>query len=193
MARHSLEPRAAIDRATALGALLRNRGANPLNYTISPKQGLVKPTTRPRPKLGYRAMGSGKTRRRKTPSLLRGVIANNLTARARRVFPASTNIPMDIRRASSDTERDRLTKSTIQRIMAGETSATLEQIEGLAKALDVSPYQLLIPDLDARNPQVAKGATAAEESLYRKIAHEAVEEALARSRPGLSRTPKAKQ
>lgn len=134
-------------------------------------------------------MGST-TRRRKIPSLLRGVIARNVKTRAARVFPVSTNIPMDIRRASAQTDDDRLTKSTVQRVMAAETSATLEQLEKLAHALDLSPYQLLIPELDPRNPQVVKGATADERELYRKIAKEVAQEVLAESKPAVSKRPK---
>lgn len=132
-------------------------------------------------------MGVSKTRRRKTPSLLRSVIAKNVSARARRIFPVSTNLPMDLRKASGDHDSDRLTKSTIQRIIAGETSATLEQIGRLAHALELSPYQLLIPDLDPANPQLAKGATADEQSLYLRIAQQAVKETLAAREPALSR------
>ena len=134
-----------------------------------------------------RIMGAGRTRRRKTPSLLRSVIAKNVTTRARRIFPVSKNLPMDIRKASGDHDLERLTKSTIQRIISAETSATLEQIALLAQALELSPYQLLIPDLDSANPQLAKGATADEQSLYMRIAQQAVKETLAAREPALSR------
>lgn len=102
---------------------------------------------------------------------------------------------MDIRRSSADAEADRVTKSTVQRIMAGEASATLEQLDRLAKALDLLPYQLLIPDLDPNNPQVVAGATMEEQELYRKIARQAALEALqhAQTSPGtVSRRPRRK-
>ena len=66
-----------------------------------------------------------------------------------------------------------------------EDSGEPDPVNMLAKALELSQYQLLIPDLDPRNPQVVKGATLDEQALYRKIAMEAVKEALAETTPGL--------
>ena len=97
---------------------------------------------------------------------------------------------MDIRRASADGADDQIAKSTVQRIMEKEASATLEQLEKIARALELSPYQLLIPDLHPTNPQVVAGATLEEQALYRKIAKEAVREALAETQPPISRRPK---
>ena len=97
---------------------------------------------------------------------------------------------MDIVRASADAVADQIAKSTVQRIMDQEASASLEQLEKIARALELSPYQLLIPDLHPTNPQVAAGATLEEQDLYRKIAKEAVREALAETKPPVSRRPK---
>ena len=97
---------------------------------------------------------------------------------------------MDIRRASADGADDQIAKSTVQRIMEKEASATLEQLEKIARALELSPYQLLIPDLHPTNPLVVAGATLEEQALYRKIAKEAVREALAETQPPISRRPK---
>jgi hypothetical protein len=124
-------------------------------------------------------MGKGKTRRRKNPSPMRETIARNVLLRARIIFPLSKNLPQSIRERSADSDQDRLVLSHIKRILKSETSVSLEQIDKLARALDLTSYQLLIPDLDPKNPQVVKGATADEQSLYRKIAREAVKEALA--------------
>lgn len=144
-------------------------------------------------------MAKGKTRRKKIASSLRAIIAANVKARAKEVFPDSRNLPVDIANASKSAKVNPLVKSTVQRIMAGDephaketekTSATLEQIEALAEALGLTPYQLLIPSLDPENPQVAKGATTDERELYKRIAREAVEEALSRSTPGISPAPK---
>lgn len=149
---------------------------------LGPNLGFDKPTIRPKHKLGYLVMGSGAPRRKKTPSRLRAVIARNVKARAAIQFKGSPNVPVAIVNASGR-DGDRLTKSHVQRIMAGDTSATLEQLEGLARALDLAPYQLLLEDLDAGNPQVSKGATIGEEQVYeisRKAAQEAVEAALSK-------------
>lgn len=57
--------------------------------------------------------------------------------------------------------------STVQRILVGETGATIDNIESLATAFSLSAYQLLLPRLDPANPGVIKGATKDEEVLYR--------------------------
>lgn len=153
----------------------------PYNDTLSPNQGFVKPTTRLDLGIALRPMAKGKTRRKKTPSSLRNVIKQNVDALAKEVFPKAENVPVAIAEASKGARVNALIKSTVQRIMAGTTSATLEQLEGLAHALNVSTYQLLIPELDAKNPQVAKGATLEEQGLYRRLVKEAVEEALSQT------------
>lgn len=56
---------------------------------------------------------------------------------------------------------------TIQRIMQRKVGASLDNIESIANALQVQVYQLMLPNLDAKNPQVVKGATEAEQSVYR--------------------------
>lgn len=126
-------------------------------------------------------MGKAKTRRKKIPSLLRGVIAKNANARARVLWPASKNLPQSIRDASGVADAEKLILSHVKRILKSEAGLSVEQIDMLAAALDLAPYQLLLPDLDPLNPQLVKGATAAEQALYKQIAQEAVAEALARS------------
>lgn len=56
--------------------------------------------------------------------------------------------------------------STVQRIIAAEVGASLDNIEAIAGVFDVSTYQLLVPNLNIDNPQVIKGATKDEERLY---------------------------
>lgn len=152
---------------------------------LNPKKGFVKPTIRPEAFVGYSGMVRGKTRRKKIPSqFLRDTVARNVKARAAIQFPECENVPLEIVKNSDGAATNRLNKSTVQRIMAGETSATLEQMEGLAYALDLSPYQLLMPNMDAKNPQVARGAAEGEEKAYsmddlRKAAREAAQEAIA--------------
>lgn len=57
--------------------------------------------------------------------------------------------------------------STVQRILASETGATLDNIESIAGAFQLSAYQVLVPMLDTKNPQLIKGATVDEQRLYR--------------------------
>ena len=55
---------------------------------------------------------------------------------------------------------------TVQRIMDRKVGASLDNIEALANAFSVSVYQLMLPSLDVRNPQVVKGATEEEKRMY---------------------------
>lgn len=55
---------------------------------------------------------------------------------------------------------------TIQRILAAGSGSSLDTIERLSLALEVSVYQILLPNLDVDNPQVVKGATVEEQRLY---------------------------
>ena len=126
-------------------------------------------------------MAKGKTRRKKVPSNLRKVIAENVNKLADKVFAEAENVPVAIAEASKTARVNPLVKSTVQRIMAAETSATLEQLEGLAEALEVSVYQLLIPHLDPKNPQIAKGASRDERDLYERL--EKLEQAVSKSGP----------
>lgn len=169
-----------------------------MHYTLGPNQGLRKPTTRPAVDIAYCPMAKGKTRRQKVPSTLRAVIAANVKARAKVQFKNSDNIPVAIAEASAGAPTNKLIKSTVQRIMNGDdakakdkTSATLEQLEGLAYALDLQPYQLLMPNLDVSNPQVAKGALPGEDRAYiRNEVREALKEALSDASRAVITKPK---
>jgi hypothetical protein len=124
----------------------------------------------------------GKTRRKKVPSPLRKVIAGNVIARAAIQFRESPNVAVSIREGSHPAESERMAVSHIRRIMKGGTSVTLEQLDGLARALDLQPYQLLLPNMDPTNPQVARGAVPGEDQVYgiaRRAAQEAVQAVLA--------------
>lgn len=56
---------------------------------------------------------------------------------------------------------------TIQRICKGEVGASIDNLEAIADAVQVQMYQLMLPSLDVKNPQVVHGATEAEQRLYR--------------------------
>ena len=127
----------------------------------------------------------GKTRRKKVPSILRKYIARNVELRADIQFPGTPNRVNAIREKSHASEREKLSRSHIQNILAGKTSASLEQLEKLGRALDLMPYQLLLANLDAENPQVAKGAAEGEDQVYaiREAVKQGVSEALATTTP----------
>lgn len=57
--------------------------------------------------------------------------------------------------------------TTVQRIIKRENGGNLETLESVALAFQLSPYQLLLPSLNAKNPQVVRGATKDEQRLYR--------------------------
>ena len=96
----------------------------------------------------------------KVPGQLRKVIAANVGLMAQVEFRASRNVPLALAMAA------RVAKSTVQRIMAGEVGADLETLEKVAAALGLIPYQLFIPKLDVKNPQVAHGAMPGESKAY---------------------------
>lgn len=71
--------------------------------------------------------------------------------------------------------------SAISRLRAGH-NATLKTLEALASAFDLSPWQLLVPITDHKNPPALKVPTASETAFYAKI--DAAEKALKELREG---------
>jgi len=92
---------------------------------------------------------------------MRNVLSENVNALMRLHFKESANRPLALAKAA------RLSLSTVQRMLSGETGATLDNINAVAEVLDVAVYQLLVPYLDPVNPQVIKGASPAEQRIYR--------------------------
>lgn len=97
----------------------------------------------------------------KVPGQLRKVVAANVDLMAKIEFREEKNVPLALAQLAG------VSKSTVQRIMSGDVGADLETIEKVAKALGLIPYQLFIPNLDVKNPQVAKGAMPGEYRAYR--------------------------
>jgi transcriptional regulator with XRE-family HTH domain len=58
---------------------------------------------------------------------------------------------------------------TISRIKRGEVSPTLNSIDGLAKAFGLLPWQLLVPEMDPRNPPLLRAASQEEKELYDRL------------------------
>lgn len=67
----------------------------------------------------------------------------------------------------------------LKRIIKGEHAVTMTTIQRIAAAYDLEPYQLLVPGLDAKNPQVLRAVGPEEERLYR-----ALDEALEAAKKG---------
>ena len=99
----------------------------------------------------------------KVPGQLRRVVAGNVALMAQVEFRASNNVPLALAVAAG------VSKSTVQRIMAGDVGADLETLEKVAAALGLIPYQLFIPNLDVKNPQVARGAMPGEQKVYKSV------------------------
>lgn len=161
-----------------------------ITLTIGPSQGFYKPTIGPNFRLRYVLMGKGQTRKR-TPVAhhLRRIIATNARARASKIFEDHNkeppkNIPGAIWQASIKAGHP-LSLSNVKRVLNGDRdeidasqklSVSVDQLNALALALDLLPYQLLMDGMDAINPQVAKGASDDEKQAY--VVREAVKQAV---------------
>lgn len=84
------------------------------------------------------------------------------------VFRESNNKPLALSQKTGKPKEGGLSLSTIQRFLAGDTGPSLDNLEAVADALDLSLYQLLIPELNAENPQVVAGAVKGEERAYKR-------------------------
>ncbi len=67
----------------------------------------------------------------------------------------------------------------LKRVIAGKHAVTMTTIERIAAAYELHAYQLLVPGLDARNPQVLRQLSASEQKLYT-----ALEDALEAAKKG---------
>lgn len=108
----------------------------------------------------------------KVPGLMREIVAANLKRLMDHHMAGNPNKPKTL------AGKARLSLSTVQRIVGCKTGATLDNLEALAEAFDLSVYQLLIPDLDVGNPQIVTGAMEAERRAYKawRKAHPAAEQ-----------------
>lgn len=104
----------------------------------------------------------GKKKTPKVPGFMRTILAGNVSRLMDHQYRDSSNRPMALAKDAG------VSLSTIQRVLSKESGATLDNIEAIAAAFDVSVYQLLIPSLDILNPQVVQGAMKNEERMYRQ-------------------------
>lgn len=97
----------------------------------------------------------------KTPSMLRDIVAANVRKMliykygqmAHRQWAEKTGISL----------------GTIGRALRGESGVTLETLEIISNAVDLSPYQLLVEIPDPGNPSIVLGATADERQLWEQF------------------------
>lgn len=106
--------------------------------------------------------------------IYRDVIARNVGALMRLYYDGSSNMPKKLAEDSG------VGLYTVQRMVAGKSGCTIDSIEKVALQLGVSVYQLFIPNLNIRNPQVVQGATKEEERLYKQFDDAAKAEKVAR-------------
>jgi transcriptional regulator with XRE-family HTH domain len=62
-----------------------------------------------------------------------------------------------------------LDQKSVSRVLKAATAPQADTIEAIARAFDIEPYQLLIPGLDPKNPQVLRSLSPIEERLYRAL------------------------
>jgi transcriptional regulator with XRE-family HTH domain len=109
------------------------------------------------------------TRRRKTPGFMRSVLAKNLKALIDHHY---CDIEKPTNRYIKLAKKTGMSVSSIQRFVNAQQGASIDTIETLAYAFDLSPYHLLLPNLEVENPQVVAGAMAGERAMYMKFMRE---------------------
>lgn len=104
---------------------------------------------------------TGKKKTPKVAGFMRAVFADNVQKLMLHHYRDSANRPKALAMAAG------VSLSTVQRILAGASGATLDNVESVAGAFHLSAYQIMVPSLDPDNPPVIKGATQEEQKLYR--------------------------
>jgi transcriptional regulator with XRE-family HTH domain len=66
-------------------------------------------------------------------------------------------------------KKTKLGTGTISRLRNGTVNANLETLEVIARAFDVQPWQLLVPDMEPGNAPVLQTAGDSERDLYRQF------------------------
>jgi DNA-binding Xre family transcriptional regulator len=76
---------------------------------------------------------------KKAPSVSRNVVSDNIVVRMQSTFSGSNDKPLALAKSSH------LTKSTIQRVISGEVSATIDTLAAIAEAFECSIADLVTP------------------------------------------------
>jgi transcriptional regulator with XRE-family HTH domain len=63
----------------------------------------------------------------------------------------------------------KVSQSSVGRVLNGSTAADLDTLAGIARALRVSAWQLLVPDIQPDNLPVLRAVSPQEEALYEKM------------------------
>ena len=69
--------------------------------------------------------------------------------------------------------RSKIAQSSIGRILRQEVAADLDTLAAIARAFDLDPWQLLVPNIDPKNLPVMQPLSTREREMYKRL-HEAV-------------------
>lgn len=87
------------------------------------------------------------------------IIAANLNRIVRARFP----------NPESAAKAAKIAPQQLRRILAADHAITMRTVEKLAEGFGFEPYQLLVPGLDPKNPQVLRMLSPEEETLYKAL------------------------
>lgn len=107
------------------------------------------------------------TRREKKPKqagLLRKVVALNVQALIQFHFG-----PDDRNAYRKIADKVGCSASTVERISKGQVGTSIDTLEALANYFGLAAYQMLLPRLDAHNPQIVREAMAEEKAFYKAL------------------------
>ena len=86
-----------------------------------------------------------------TKKQLRRIFADNLNARMAQQFNCETDYKLELRSG--------IGHSTIDRARKAQAAISLDSLEALAEALDMEPWQMLVPHLSlSKQPSIARHA-----------------------------------
>ncbi len=91
------------------------------------------------------------------------ILAGNL----RRLMDASS--ALRTQQAVAKATRGVVNQTTVGRILSRKHNPTASTVAALARAFDLSPWQLLVPDIDPANPPTLRTAEGAEAEFYRRM------------------------
>lgn len=99
-------------------------------------------------------------KKRKYVGFMREILAQNVRMLIEHHYKDRDNRPRALANATG------LSLSSVQRVLNAEAGASIDTIEVIANAFDLSTYHLVLPNLDVENPQVVAGASSAERAMY---------------------------
>jgi len=60
-------------------------------------------------------------------------------------------------------------QKSVSRVLKADSAPQVDTVQGIAAAYDIEPYQLMIPRLDPKNPQILRMLSPAEEAFYKLL------------------------